>query len=122
MKIMISEYPYGQFPTRFTKNGQKAQLEKIENSKTEALSIDPPSEQQNTFDLSKLLPLIKLMGNKKSISNADMLQLVVPLLGGNSSNVSDIISLLTPSATDDGVVEDVPTSTLSHIDEYKRVE
>lgn len=119
---MMSEYPYGQFPTRFTKNGQKAQLEKIENSKTETLSIEPPSEQQNTFDLSKLLPLIKLMGNKKSISNADMLQLVVPLLGGNSSNVSDIISLLTPSATDDGVVEDVPASTLSHIDEYKRVE
>ncbi len=119
---MISEYPYGQFPTRYTKNGQKARFEEIESSKKEAPQLDTPDCQQNAFDFSKLLPLVKLMSNKKSISNADMLQLVVPLLGGDSSNVSDIISLLTPSATDDGYVEDVPTSTLSHIDEYKRVE
>ena len=91
------EYPYGKFPTKFTKNGQQKYFEKLtseeEKITTQEYSNDIPPQNnqsapstQNTFDMSKLLPLLKLMNNKKSMSSSDILSLMLPMLGGGDSS------------------------------------
>ena len=123
---MTSEYPYGQFPTRFTKLGQQRRLEKkkIEEQRVSSLSTQPVSSpqqpQQNSFDISKLLPLIKLMGDKKSISTSDMLKMFIPLLGGESSGVSELLSLF-PTKEEEPIVEDLSSPPIN-LDDYIRVE
>lgn len=128
-KQYISEYPYGQFPTRFTKKGQQQHFEQLtsEISQPQTLTINESrkeSPQQNSFDISKLLPLIKLMSDKKSISSTDMLQMFIPLLGGNySSNINDIMSLINPSKqANEDIAEDIPPINSIKIDDYKRIE
>lgn len=123
------EYPYGQFPFKNTKIGQKQYFEEIQsqNRNVTVEAIEPPpqqeSPQENNIDISKLLPLIKMMSNKKSISSTDMLRLFLPLLGGNSNGISEILSLMSESkSTNEYIEEDIPPNNLIRIDEYKRVE
>ena len=125
-----NEYPYGQFPLKNTKIGQKQYFNEIQaqNQKVTAESFDVPeikesAQQNNNMDISKLLPLIKMMGNKKSISSTDMLQMFLPLIGGNMSGLSEILSLMNDSKSQPEYVEEdiLPTNSIK-IDEYKRVE
>lgn len=120
---MIAEYPYGQFPTKFTKNGQKKYFEEIkEEQKIQTMSTETPQQTppQNQFDFGKLLPLLKLMGDKKSISNTDMLKMFIPMLGGDS-NMSELLSLMSPTKQDEQV-EDLTLSDTISTDGYTRVE
>lgn len=125
-----NEYPYGQFPLKNTKIGQKQYFNEIQaqNQKVTVESFDVPeikesAQQNNNMDISKLLPLIKMMGNKKSISSTDMLQMFLPLIGGNMSGLSEILSLMNDSKSQPEYVEEdiLPTNSIK-IDEYKRVE
>lgn len=126
-KYNISEYPYGQFPTKFTKLGQEKYFEQItKNEQVSALNIDtnnnPPNEEKNNFDFSKLLPILKLMGDKKSISNNDILQMILPLIGGgNMSGISEIMSLFNNDTALKEDEEDIITDDIP-IDNYKRVD
>jgi len=97
------EYPYGKFPTKFTKNGQQKYFEELTSGHEKITTQEysqpdsPQSHQaehptQSTFDISKLLPLLKLMNNKKNMSSSDILSLMLPLLGGgDSSQIADIM-------------------------------
>ena len=126
-KYNISEYPYGQFPTKFTKLGQEKYFEQItKNEQVSALNIDtnnnPPNEEKNNFDFSKLLPILKLMSDKKSISNNDILQMILPLIGGgNMSGISEIMSLFNNDTALKEDEEDIITDDIP-IDNYKRVD
>ena len=125
-KQSFNEYPYGQFPTKFTKTGQKQYFEELTNTeqKINTLNVAPPEPQQNnSFDISKLLPLIKMMSDKKSMSSTDMLSLFIPLLGGGGNNISELMSLMNSSkSTTEEVEEDISPTDTMRIDEYKRVE
>ena len=128
------EYPYGKFPTKFTKNGQQKYFEQLTNGVEEERIVNTQqttnsSEQninsntQNGFEISKLLPLLKLMGSKKNINSTDMLQLLIPLLGGSdSSQIADIMSLFSGKDTHEEKEEDIEISSSPKIDEYVRVE
>ena len=85
----MSEYPYGQFPTKFTKSGQEKYFEELTTKHEQVSTLNTVSQQSSTpqssnFDISKLLPLIKMMNDKKSISSSDMLQMFLPLIGGGN--------------------------------------
>lgn len=130
-KQSFSEYPYGQFPTKFTKHGQKEYFEQLNTEqKISTMNTSPPSSQSqpvqnNSFDIAKLLPLLKMMGDKKSMSSTDMLQMFLPLLGGgNTNNISEIMSLINPSKSNhyEDMAEDIIPPTAIKIDDYKRVE
>jgi len=122
-----NEYPYGKFPYKHTKNGQKQYFESIKEREqvvvTESINNTRGTyEQNNSFDISKLLPLIKLMGNKKNISSTDMLQFVLPLMGGNMSQMTELINLFNKDSTNDEVAEDIETMSSTPIDKYERIE
>ena len=126
-KQYFNEYPYGHFPLKFTKSGQKQLFEELNTNNTPpkiSVQSQPVNEQtQNSFDIAKLLPILKIMGDKKSISSTDMLQMFIPMLGGNASNLSEIMSLINPpKSTIDDTVEDIPLTSSVKIEEYKRVE
>ena len=149
-----SEYPYGQFPSKFTKSGQKQYFEQLTNTsqKVENLNFEPNTlrssnnnsslqnynsqhnssnnaqygnqntNQNNNFDFSKLLPLIKMMNDKKSMSSTDMLSMFLPMLGGgNISGLSEIMNLMNKDKATEEKEEDIIISNIK-IDDYKRVE
>lgn len=123
------EYPYGKFPTKFTKSGQQKYFEELTNGdriSTQSYSQPDPAPaaetQQNSFDISKLLPLLKLMGNKKGMNSTDMLKVMLPLLGGNDSQLSDLMSLFYSPQKDEEKEEDIEISSSPKIDEYVRVD
>ena len=133
-KYNMSEYPYGQFPTKFTKRGQEKYFEELtQGEKVTTLNISPEPQQNqqnnntqgqptNNFDISKLLPLIKMMGDKKSISSSDMLQMFLPLLGGgNMSGISEIMGMLNKDKPTEEIVEDIVADSIK-IDDYKRID
>ena len=126
-----SEYPYGKFPHKHTKNGQKEYFESLTHNNTQSVTTaqmaenyyNEPNQPSNaSFDISKLLPLIKLMGNKKNISSTDMLQFVLPLMGGNMSQMTEIMNLFNKDSTVDEVAEDIEIDTSTPIDKYERIE
>ena len=124
---MTNDYPYGQFPTKFTKMGQQKYFEQLNKEQNEPVSVMNTSEQpqqtevQNNFDISKLLPLLKLMGDKKSMTTSDMLSMFLPMLGGNTSQLGDIMQLLNKDNQVKEVEEDIlPPSP--KISEYKRID
>lgn len=128
------EYPYGKFPTKYTKNGQQKYFEELTSSvheiQVDTLSAPQPIQNQdsqynqnNSFDISKLLPLIKMMSGKKNMSNNDILQMMIPLLGGgNASQISDIMQLFNKEQPSEEIVEDLEKSSTMNIDDYKKVE
>jgi len=131
------EYPYGKFPTKYTKIGQQKYFEQLTSDNLEdkvsvmnTTNVESQnndnsqySNQQNSFDISKLLPLLKMMSSKKNISNNDMLQMMLPLLGGeNMSQMADIMQLFNKDQPTEEPAEDIEKSPTTKIDDYKRVE
>lgn len=119
------EYPYGQFPTRFTKNGQQQLIEKLSQPENDPYDPPKPIETNNqpssNLNLTSLLPLIKMMGNKKNISQTDMLQMFLPMMTGNS-NVGEILSLLKANnSSDQYLEEDIIEDGTKKIDEYVKI-
>ena len=122
-QVYMQEYPYGIFPTNYTKEGQETIKEnKILSEQQSVSTLSAPSQsQQPSFDIAKLLPLLKMMNNKKSISQNDMLQLVLPMLiGGNTGDLSEIIKSFS-SQPEIEEPEDVVTNQVS-ISSYKKIE
>ena len=126
-----SEYPYGEFPHKHTKNGQKQYFEALTQGGEQLVSSESFSNNNvapqiettnNQLDISKLLPLIKLMGNKKNISSSDMLQLVLPLMGGNVSQMTEILNLFNKDSSSEEVAEDIVINSSTPIDKYERIE
>ena len=130
-KHSSAEYPYGEFPIKFTKTGQEKYLQELNKNQYEqyvnTASIDrqentQQNNQQNTFDIAKLIPIIKLMSDKKSMSSTDMLQMFLPLLGGgNMGNITELMSLFNKNQNDE-IAEDIDLPNTIKIDEYIRVE
>ena len=126
-----TEYPYGEFPIKFTKLGQEKYFQELNKKHEQPVTTTTITPQPNTqqgsqqanFDISKFIPMIKLMSNKKSMSSTDMLQMFLPLLGGsNMGNITELMSLLNNKSQNDELVEDIEISNTTKIDDYIRVE
>ena len=63
-----------------------------------------------------------MMSDKKSISSSDMLQMFLPLIGGgNTSGLSEIISLFNKDSAPKEEEEDISVDGIK-IDDYKRID
>lgn len=115
-----NEYPYGIFPLNYTKEGQeKIKHEIQEQAKKDIIDVSEPAPRP-ALDISKLLPLIKLMGNKKSLSQGDMLQLLVPMLTGANVDISEILKTIEPSNEPEEAEDIIPNQI--KISSYKKIE
>ena len=64
---IINQYPYGEFPIKYTKCGQEQIRKCSENrfSRVEEVEHRDKQEENTSLDLMSLLPLFTLMSNKK---------------------------------------------------------
>lgn len=108
------EYPYGKFPTEYTKQGQAILMQKFLNSSSDTKPPQPKPELVETFqhtpstdsdnqtqqnfeprmDIHKLMPLIKSMSQNKSISQNELLKIMLPMLSGGNGDYNELISMM----------------------------
>lgn len=109
--VFISDYPYGIFPANRTKIIKKEQPIYEE--------IEPKPSAETSPDFSKLLPLITLMNSKKSLSQSEMLSLILPILSGKEIDLSDLIKKI-GSTEKTEEAEDISDNI--KISSYKKIE
>ncbi len=89
-----NEYPYGELPLKYTKQGQQQLQDKLKN-KTFVFNQDPPSNNNSTnnkgFDISALLPLLYGSNNTQMETFTKLLPM---FKGGGNIDMQSIIKLL----------------------------
>ncbi len=121
------DYPYGEFPIEYTKYGKEALRNKLEaqERKVAQMAVDnkysPTTYEQSrssgpsmNMDLKMLLPLFKAMSSKGKVGTGDLMKTMLPLMGGDSKNLADIIG-----AFDN--LNKRSTKSVSKIESYTRV-
>lgn len=91
-KEISNQYPYGQFPIKYTRLGQESIRKQSENR----YSYNEEKEKNNRndgFDLQTLLPMIQLMTSGKK-SNKDMMGILTKLLFKDQPELQKLFSLL----------------------------
>ena len=91
-KEISNQYPYGQFPIKYTKLGQESIRKQSENR----YSYNEEKEKNNrndSLDLQTLLPMIQLMTSSKK-SNKDMMGILTKLLFKDQPELQKLFSLL----------------------------
>ena len=92
-KEIINQYPYGEFPLRYTKSGQEIIRKQSESRFKYDHEISPKDQPKNDINLNTLLPIIQMLsGGKKNPK--DMMQLFGKLLFKNNPDMQKLFSLL----------------------------
>jgi hypothetical protein len=78
-KELADQYPYGQFPIRYTKIGQEEIRKQSENRFSYSEEKKEQPSQSNNLDMKSLLPIIQLMSSGKKNPN-DMMKILSKLL------------------------------------------
>ena len=96
-KEILEQYPYGDFPIRYTKVGQEVLRS---NSENRFAYQEPPLEKQSTetssLDFKSLIPLLQVLSNKNH-SSKDMLNVFSQLLFKDKPEFKSIIDLFSKS-------------------------
>jgi len=95
-KVVISkelqeQYPYGEFPIRYTKSGQ----ETIRKQSEKRFSYDEPKEhtiKENNFNIETLLPLIQTLSSGKK-QGGNLLQMLTPILFKDNPQMAQLFKL-----------------------------
>lgn len=115
-----SQYPYGDFPIRYTKTGQE-----ILRKQSEARYLSPPPlepSQSSNIDVSTLVTLMSIIGNKKK-SSSDILELLSPLLFKDNPELKSLLKLFNKNKPQDIIsTENFPDTNKVSISTLKRVE
>lgn len=97
---IASEYPNMSFPSEYTKQGQKALLDKYlkrdnpPKAKIQKEEKHNDSPVKNNIDLHKLMPLIKSMSKNQSVSKTELMKMMLPMLsGGNNGDMNEIMCM-----------------------------
>lgn len=94
-KEILDQYPYGQFPIRYTKLGQENIRRESENRFS--YNATPPQTQQNNLNLLELIPLLQLMNGKKD--SKEMFKILSKLLFKDNKDIEKIFNLISPTLT-----------------------
>ncbi len=103
-KEVLDQYPYGQFPIRYTKVGQESIRKNSENRfsynnepSEKDISSNISSANDNTStDLSGLLPIIQILTNKEH-SSKDMFGILSQILLKDNPELQKLLQLFAPS-------------------------
>ena len=98
-KEILDQYPYGEFPTRYTKSGQEELRIKSENRFSSTNFNDTKPQESNdvkqhddSLNLNTLLPLIQLMSNNKK-QPSDMMKLFSEIIFKDNKEAQQLIKL-----------------------------
>ncbi len=120
-KEILDQYPYGDFPIRYTKTGQEF-LRK--NSEARYLNPTPQRKepQSQEFNISTLVTLLSLVGTKKK-SPSDMLELFSSILFKDNPEIKNILKLFNANKQPKiESLEKFPDANKIKISTLKRVE
>lgn len=120
-KEILDQYPYGDFPIRYTRSGQEF-LRK--NSEARYLNPTPQYEEPKTSksDISTLATLLSLVGTKKK-SPSDMLELFSSIIFKDNPEIKNILKLFnTNKQPKIEPLEKFPDANKIKISTLKRVE
>lgn len=97
-KEILDQYPYGQFPLRYTKSGQEILRKQSENrfsyeQEKKSVSTQSTSKQDSGLNIQMLIPLIQMLsGGKKN--QKDMMQIFSKLLFKDNPDMQKLFSIL----------------------------
>lgn len=125
----ISEYPYGELPKKYTKQGQQQLKEELKtrnfvtmaNTQSEQNFENNNSNTQNFgSDFSQLLPL--LLGQSGNNAGLDTINKLMPLLSGNGKlDMQTLLKLFSEFNKHSSSVTTTKKSDIN-IDDLKKVE
>ena len=99
-KEILDQYPYGEFPIRYTKVGQEDIRKNSENRF--AYTIEPTQidnqNNSNNLDFKTLLPLIQTLSNKNT-SSKDMFKVFSQLLFKDNPELQSLLELFSKTTT-----------------------
>ena len=126
-KEIIDQYPYGQFPSRYTKSGQEEIRKTSENrysyQNPESSSTPHNHNSHGSLDISSILPIIQMMSKKNSSHSNNLLPLLSKLIFKDNKDMQKILELLPQSrkskeinlTTDFPNTNKIDVSTLSRV-------
>ena len=123
-KEILDQYPYGQFPIKYTRSGQETIRKQSENRYSYSNDQVNKDKQSNSFDFSSLstfLPIIQaLSGGKKN--SKDLMNIFGKILFKDNPDLQKIINLLpkTKSQEIDNSSNDFNTQSVN-ITSLKRI-
>ncbi len=95
-KEILDQYPYGEFPLRYTKSGQEI-IRKQSESRYSHISDTPQHRdvytENNNLSLTTILPLIQMLSGGKKNSK-DLMQIFSKLLFKDNPDMQKLINLI----------------------------
>ena len=95
-KEIVDQYPYGQFPLRYTKSGQeiiRKQSESRYSYNPQPNQIEESTNQSDKLNLSMLLPIIQMLSGGKKNSK-DIMQIFSKLIFKDNPDMQKLFSML----------------------------
>lgn len=122
-KEILDQYPYGDFPIRYTKVGQeniRKQSEKRFSYEESIPNKTINNEQNNNLNLTSLLPFIQLMSGKKQPH--DMMKLLSQLLFKDNKDMQKLFELFPMKSQEIKNNNNFPDLNKVKISSLKRIE
>lgn len=96
-KEILDQYPYGEFPIKYTKVGQEKIRKDSENrySYLETEEKIDNHDKNNNLEIAQLLPLIQLLSNKNN--SVDTFKILGKFLFKDNKEIQDLFCLLSPN-------------------------
>ena len=91
-KEIENQYPYGQFPIKYTKSGQENIRKQSENRYSHIEKDSKENNNNNDFSLETFLPIIQLMSSGKK-NNKDMMSILAKLLFKDKPELQKLFNL-----------------------------
>lgn len=93
-KELKEQYPYGEFPIKYTKTGQETIRKQSENRFSYETNSDEKSNQSN-INLESLLPLIQTLSSGKKDNNS-MMNIMSKILFKDNPQIANLFKLFPP--------------------------
>lgn len=122
-KEILNQYPYGEFPIRYTRSGQEKIRIQSEHRYENTQQQQPPPNDNKNLDIDMLLPIVQMMTNKNKKSG-DLLNTMSHILFKNNPNIEKILSLFSKNAKKQTIenTDTFPNTNKIEISKLKRVD
>lgn len=96
-KEIINQYPYGEFPIRYTKVGQE---DIRKNSENRYANIPKQKENQDTnnLDFKDIIPILQLLSNKENSPN-NMIKIFTQLFFKDKPELENLLKLFSKNTS-----------------------
>ena len=123
-KEIINQYPYGDFPIKYTKSGQeKIRIQSEHRYENYIENATPIESQNNSTNIDTILPLIQILTKKQKSPN-DMMEIMSKILFKDNPKMEKIFTLFNNNIKKQNIdnTSTFPDTNKYDIDKLKRVD